>query len=748
MRLHIAAFAAFASPALAAYVQWQYCDGYKSNIELVPEGLSAHLERRHSGTQATFRLLEGTTRDNCDSISPDLNVAVDIALLGRSTSYLIAPDTSCSASRWAQQKDNRSTILDVAVTTDIDIFYPLSTFHLDFHLSRLDVTDEIECISADITQEFTAMVKAILRLVPAVTFLIVLIIGCLRSFIDVRDATVGGHDGSERLGPRSVLPSVGDCLYHLQFVFFTGALSLRYPGFYQPAVSYLNWFSLLTNSNALTGGITYPGVGDGIYQINGTYGGTYGLEIMTQIVGAPMSMDLWVNMVILIVFISIGIAVLLEISWFLNRHRQPRSREEQQEHTGFRRLASQVLRSVLSYFLLPLVTLSAYQLDRANILPAYHTSLAVGLIVVIILAFLWLLQQLPIRNLGVLILDHSKAYQPISSTGGRDESFVMSFFVLTFIRAIAIGGLQLATVAQITVLIVSEIAFIACIAAFSPDSFVSTSSACAVSRLTTLLLMVAFVPGLAGLSTKSIVGYILLFQHVMVLLFAILLPSIYQFIQLCLVARTTENPPVYSLRQLRRRRTRGSISQHHYPDVVSHNGETESVSNTVPVPSLIHTDRPHDSRIDTLSVSSHYFRPPRSSSRSPSAVSLASRPVADARSSRSSSPTNTTSESGSEPNSPELDSATQSLFSRTSTPILSDATSLIEIPLGPHWDDYSFREVDLAYGRPPEKNSNRERAEQEMWPQKRHVSNRSILSLVLERSTPKQKGFEVDRSRI
>ncbi|KAI1132544.1 hypothetical protein F5Y10DRAFT_196722 [Nemania abortiva] len=730
MRLHIAAFAALASPALAAYVQWQYCNGYSGNADLVPQGLGAHLERRQARTQVAFQLLERTTRDNCDVISSSLNAAIDITLLGRSATYSVVADTTCSASRWSRNS-NRSDMLDITLSTGVEILYPVSTFHVDLRLTGRTPPREIECISADITPEFSPIVKMILRLVPAVTFLLVLVIGCLRTIIHVPDATTEEDDGSTRPGDRSVLPGVSDCLYHLQFVFFTGALSLRYPGFYQPAVSYLNWFSLLTNSNALTKGVTYPGVRDGIFEINGTYGGTYGLEIMTQIVGAPMTMDLWVNMVILIIFISVVMAVLLEINWFLNRLRQPQFQDEQPEHTGFRRVASQVLRSVLSYFLLPLVALSAYQLDHASILPAYHTSLAVGVIGAIVLAFLWLLQQLPVRNLGVLIIDRSKAYQPISSTNYRDDSFVLSFFVLTFIRGIAIGGLQLASVAQLTILIVSEIISVACIAAFNPDLIVSTSSACAVSRLTTLLLMIAFLPGLAGLPAKSIIGYVLLFQQVMVLLFVILLPSIYRLVQLCRGARTAEDLPVYTLRQLRRRRTRNSINQEQYLDTIPHDGGAESVPNTEPMPHLMHMDRPHDFRIDTSSISSRYYRPPRSSSHS----RLASQPMGDTHSTPSSCI-----DTGSE--SPE-----QSLSSRSTTPNLSDSTSSTQRPLGPRWDDYSFREVDLVYGRPPNQSSNGERTESERRPHKRHVSNRSIFSILIDRPGSRQKGFEVDRPR-
>jgi hypothetical protein len=52
----------------------------------------------------------------------------------------------------------------------------------------------------------------------------------------------------------------------------------------------------LSLAGPVTHGKVYSGVADGIYSINGTYGGTTGLEHMHQIVGAPSTIDTWVNM--------------------------------------------------------------------------------------------------------------------------------------------------------------------------------------------------------------------------------------------------------------------------------------------------------------------------------------------------------------------------------------------------------------------------------------------------------------------
>ncbi|KAI0467395.1 hypothetical protein F4859DRAFT_494293 [Xylaria cf. heliscus] len=756
MRVHVATLALFASPTLAAYVQWQYCNGYNGNTEFVPEGLRAYLQLRDSRTQVALDLIGRTPRHGCDSLSSDLNATIDITLLGGSITSSVAADTTCSAlSR--PHGDNESAILKAALSTDTDILYPVSTFHLDIHLSRGKLTDEVGCVSADITPEFTPMVKMTLQLLPAITLLAVLLAGCVRTLVDKPDITTEEHPGPQQLGRQSILPGASDCLYHLQFVFLTGALSLRYPGFYQPVVSHLNWFSLLSSSNALTNGVTYPSVNDGIYEINGTYGGTYGLELMTQIVGAPMTMDLWVNMVILIAFISIGLVLLLEVTWFLNRNQQAHHQleeQEQQPRTGFRRLISQVLSLVLSYFLLPLVTLSAYQIDHAGIFPAYHTSLAVGLIVTIVLGFLWLLQQIPVRNLGVLILDRSKAYQPVPGASRRDDSFVLSFFVLTFIRALAIGGLQIAPIAQITVLILSEIVCIVCIVAFHPDSILSTGTICAASRLATLLFMIAFLPGVAGLSVKSVIGYILLFQQAIVLLLVILLPNIYRLIQLCLSARRGETPPVYDAYELSRRQRRDTADYEQSIDRISYSNDTEGAFNTASI-SISSGDVPRGLEADTLSVSSssRYYRPPRSSSRNTFRPGVGLMSAVSTRSSRPYSLSDASGEvSRGSTTTPELDLAALSSSSRSTSPDLSDATSTtVEMPLGPRWGDYSFREVDLAYGRSPQQSPDRVPTVPETRPQKRQVSSsRSLFSAfpaVLGRSGPKKKGFEVVRGR-
>ncbi|KAI2621885.1 hypothetical protein GGS26DRAFT_253082 [Hypomontagnella submonticulosa] len=173
----------------------------------------------------------------------------------------------------------------------------------------------------------------------------------------------------------------------------------------------------------------HSGVKDGIYELNGTYRGTFGLELMTQISGSPVTMDTWLNMVILILCIAAFSTLCLEAYWLFNR---PTGSD-----TGLRRTFNRTLHIVLSYLMLPLIALSFYQLDNASRLPAYHIFLAVLLIVSIVIAFGWLLSQIPTRTLGVLIFNNQKRYEQISSpetSGKKHQSFVLALFVLVFIR--------------------------------------------------------------------------------------------------------------------------------------------------------------------------------------------------------------------------------------------------------------------------------------------------------------------------
>ncbi|KAI8266304.1 hypothetical protein K4K58_010079 [Colletotrichum sp. SAR11_239] len=276
----------------------------------------------------------------------------------------------------------------------------------------------------------------------------------------------------EQRSIRTVLPNVGDCLQYIQFVFLTGA---------------------------------------------------------------PMTMDTWINMVVLMVIVALGCAVVIEVVWLVNRHRNFDG-EVSESTVGLRHTFSRVLRIILSYFMLPLAALSFYQLDHASFLPAYHTSLAVALIVAMMGAFIWLLRQIPTHSLGVLIFDSTKRYRRIAPTEDfrrHDETFILILFVLVFVRGAAIGGLQISGPAQLAVLGSCELLLLASIAGFQAYSTFSIGAIAATMRLCSLIFMVSFLPDLAGHETKSAIGYLLLALHTGMLLLGFFVPAVCDLVALC-----------------------------------------------------------------------------------------------------------------------------------------------------------------------------------------------------------------------
>ncbi|GJC83180.1 putative membrane protein C1322.03 [Colletotrichum liriopes] len=449
---------------------------------------------------------------------------MQIDMLGRSSVYRTTANATCKrlnlSANWVSPLANPFSLY-ISTTGDIGHLPPLSTFHVTLHLEGND-SEEISCREANITPALSPTITSIITYSTWALFIFVLLVGIARS---AYSTPITLDDGEPR-SVRTVLPNVGDCLQYLQFIFLTGGLSLRYPGFYQPVVSHLSWLSLFVNG-PITHGRVYERVEDGIYVLNGTYGGTYGLELMTQIAGAPMTMDTWLNMVVLIFVIAASIAVVLEVFWFVTRDRNSDSGPSRLAG-GMRQTCSRVLLAILSYFMFPLAALSFYQLDHASWLPIYHTSLAAMLIVAMMAAFVWLIRQIPTRSLGVLVFDSTKRYRqvpPSEDFRRQDERFIFILFALTFVRGAAVGGLQISGLAQLAVLGACELVLLASIAGFQAYSTFSVGSIAATIRLCSLIFLVTFLPGISTTGVKSAIGYLLLTVHAGMLVLGFFVPA-------------------------------------------------------------------------------------------------------------------------------------------------------------------------------------------------------------------------------
>jgi hypothetical protein len=534
----LALWGILAIPASGAYVQHQPCDGDGLDpLSLPVDSLRAKLSSSGDDAQTlSWQLgLMVQSEEECSNLARNVTASLSVSTVFNTEHRQAEPVTTCY--KLYREVMGNTHGLQVALEESIPRFYPLETFHSEIRMGFL-YNDTSFCTQANVTPSLGETSAALLRWLPTSIFLFVFLVGILRSCFDRPIRLPSDREEVQDFRrDRPVLPHVGDCLQYLQFIFLTGGLSLRYPGFYQPAVSCLNWFSLLL-TGPVTKGFVYPKIADGIYEINGTYGGTFGMELMHQIVGAPTTMATWLNMAISITIIAAVAAIVLEGVHLI----LPKSNDEDiviQRHESlfshFSFRLKRVLRVVLSYFTLPLVAFSFYQFDNAPFLPGYHTSLATLLLVCIIAAFFWLVYQVPVRSLGMLVFD-SKRYQSMSPLSTKDRYgnlFIMILFVSSFIRGVAIGGLQVSPEAQFVILGSGEIILLVCVSGFQAYPMWSIGTMSSVFRLLTVGLMAAFLPGLgASLGAKSLIGYVILGMHSVMLLCGFFVPAMYN---VCLI---------------------------------------------------------------------------------------------------------------------------------------------------------------------------------------------------------------------
>ncbi|KAJ4002760.1 hypothetical protein NW766_012690 [Fusarium irregulare] len=588
---------------------------------------------------------------------------------------------------------NSSRVGMTLLDDDIGELPALSTLRFEAQLESTVFADT-QCIASLMTPAIPPAISSGLRYGSLAIFLFVFFVSVLRT-----TATVPGrqhrneNDSTHSNVPSNatVLPSVSNCLHFLQFIFLTGGLSLSYPGFYPAAVGHLNWFALFADlalpirsfvPPPITGVVsmasTYPGVSDGLYEVNGTYGGYPGLEVMTQMVGAPMTCDTWLLMLCFIASIAMMLGLFL---WLLETLRPrnvlglpllgPRNR------TLAMRVGNGVLKLVLSYITLPLVALSIYQLNFSGTLGAGHVTLTVVVLVLILLAFAWVAVRLPSENLGALVFEAKLRYQHVGGDGGQDleeekqarreHGYVIVLFVLNIVRGLTIGGLQNWGMLQFAVLV---------------------------------------------------------------------------------------DAPVYNLRQLQRRETpmpwqtddspsRPSIDRN---SILTHDrslfGDERGLCNDI---------SPHGLSQSTSSLNPHFYRPPRSPI--PTAPGEMSRFFDDRfQDSGLLSPSITPSVTDWHSTSTDSEGLLGQSAGQSSDAASVASKAGSSRPLGPRWDDYSFREVDLIFAAlppdavtptsPPQLPSTSSSRVKERTPD---WSLLSLWNFVRQKSTVQEQGFSVQR---
>ncbi|KAL2812161.1 hypothetical protein BJX63DRAFT_397159 [Aspergillus granulosus] len=428
-----------------------------------------------------------------------------------------------------------------SISNDMVSSYRFSSLYTTLSIISGDAAaDRLGCISLNITPDLGSTVKGALAYVP-LAILILVGMATISAAIYSPWGTTDPFRWTSNYGRdedilRLVTPGFGDCLQYIQFVVLTGALSLNYPGYYQPVVSQAAWSSLMFNQSFF--GTEHNPVVDGVYAVNGSRG----LDRLEKYVGMDGVRDVWPAMMVWLLAI-LGIVIILIQLAFASRwvYRELANvPEEDLRAKNMPFTVGNVIRIVYNFFFLPLISISFFQLIVASESPAYSVGLA-GVVLFILICFsIWIVRLIittkPVSclfdDLPTLLL-----YGPLYNTFCDDAASYASIPIfISFIRGMAIGALQTSGIAQIVVLAICEVVSVLTILAFRP--FTSPSSmnlyhiCFSIIRFLTILLSIVFVPSL-GISqaARAWIGYVILLLHGLVLVFGFFLNALQTLIE-------------------------------------------------------------------------------------------------------------------------------------------------------------------------------------------------------------------------
>ncbi|ODM15105.1 hypothetical protein SI65_09344 [Aspergillus cristatus] len=670
--------------------------------------------------------------DGCELLNGAIaKVLVDVKVLGRTVGYQIESNGSCpTVSPIGHLRSDTRTYTNYESSYSLDGAYQLHTLATTIRL-QLNNGSDAACVAAHITPDIGPLASNLLKSLPLAIMLISGIIAAGIRIYRNRGSGIFRYEiaNSANDPAESFFPGMGSCLQYIQFVFMTGCLTLSYPGFFKPIVSQLAWSSLYYANGPITHEFTYPGIGDGIYTMNGTYG----LELMAQTLGATTVGDLWINSTINLAVMLVGIVAVIQyatlVKWMRNIlpfWKTPGGVDLRAEfltriqHTGW-----SVLRTVLQYYLLPIVTFSLYQPLMATFFPVYRTFLAIMLVALLTVTLGLVVRYLGIQNRQQIFFADSSLSKQTTRSWLLD-----ALHGLPLIQGVAIGGLQISGVGQIIILAACEIFLIIVLALHHRrDTSLWKPVAFPAVRLTTILISCAFLPT-AGLSegTKGYLGYSILFLHAAALLFGFLATAVVDLARLVLgtadPAGRPDSTPVFGLDQLSRRSKRRTTF-----------GELPALSpGDQPITAYI----PHSSfrasslegSAATANTESHYFyRPPRHNHTSSSPTDDRSRATMQ-----------------SIPSSPSSSTPSSEIDRESHSPSMELADMDVEIDK-PSDVDYSVREADQYYRHAAARTIVMGSPNPRQDAPSRPTGSGASLSRSMQRKGKKEKRFEVVRSR-
>lgn len=521
--------------AAGAYVQFKDCfDKDAARQEYFPESLAASIWSTASETQLELRVT-GRYDDaaSCQDADGSRTIShLEMAALGASRRYEGRLVNSTCPEYIRGLPYGRFTF-----AYDIDQLHPLDSFFLTIDLQGRNGTP-MSCLNAPLTPDIGKAASEAFTWVPITIFFLVVTASLWRETsklaVDQDDET----ESTNRESSHIHVTRVADCISYLQFIFFSSALSLRYPGFLQPVVSHASWSTLMMRAGVVARDPWYDGVQDGLYEINGTFGGTPGLELMTQVMGGTVTKNTFLNTIAsaaLVFMLLIGLVALGQrLSWSRDWFKETNSLVfRDSRHRNIKATVWTALRLFCSYLLMPLVTWSSYMLGHAAMHPVYYSVAATALDCCLVLFIWWAMAQTSPRSMGYLLIDSSAEYRNLRRQSYMQNLHTAGVFILLFSRGLIIGGLQKLGMVQLLVLIATEVIQISLDAVvYRAKPFSSRTGLMPLVRLVVLLLAVGFLPDVASHEARMALGYVILAIHALVLLAFFFFPALFEISRL------------------------------------------------------------------------------------------------------------------------------------------------------------------------------------------------------------------------
>ncbi|KAF7165048.1 hypothetical protein CNMCM5623_009400 [Aspergillus felis] len=372
------------------------------------------------------------------------------------------------------------------LTYSLEYGHPLHTLAGEFGFSLPNGTN-IGCTAARITPDIGTAGSAAFTYLPAAIILLVGIASwCRHSQQRRRSVPEHRTTTAPRDSIRKIVIDVADYVRYLQFIFLVGSLTMEYPGFYQPIVSQLAWSSLLFWRGPIDHGFTYPGIQDGIYSTNGTFG----LEYMAQNLGFPSMLDIMFDALINLCIVVSAIVIVVLVVWLIDRGLRHGVKFDS-ALAQIPEASRSIVGVTLLFFSLPLLAYLAYPFVFVGYLPSYRICLMVLMIAVLVGSNLFVARYQTIQKPRRSDHDSSKASPRFQTSMEYIAHYLL--YCLPLIQGLAIGGLQLWGWVQLLLLGGCEVVILAHLILQRRMKVILSKSAWFTAvRLLTLILSVAF----------------------------------------------------------------------------------------------------------------------------------------------------------------------------------------------------------------------------------------------------------------